>query len=316
MNTLSRDDNGTYYFTPNQTGTSHLGNPIKFTVNDQTVQLTVKVFLQPTAKIISHEIDIADGLVYLNLEAQSNPGFDDSISYKWIFGPGITGEGRALQISFKEAMFQDEIPVTLHVSHEICQAEDSITIPLPQEEPVNTCRVIIQNYFKEKQNFLNQNSTADSVSSLNDQKILEIYTQLKSLYQGALAWSNNPKPHLLLDIIQSADQLLRQIYQYVPETENNQAFRILEEFIRLLWMLILNMVRCNPDIPDNIRSIITGSISFFSRLRPRLIKKFPQLNQNKDFENAVLDFVNNMASQDPAFKKALGTLYKTIQLFK
>ncbi len=316
MNTLSRDDNGTYYFTPYQTGTSHLGNPIKFTVNDQTVQLTVKVFLQPIAKIISHEIDIADGLVYLNLEAESNPGFDDSITYKWIFGPGITGEGRVLQISFKEAMFQDEIPVTLHVSHEICQAEDSIAIPIPQEEPVNSCKVIIQKFFKAKQTFLNQDSTAESVSSLNDPQIPEIYTQLKSLYQGALDWSNNPKPQLLLSIIQSADQLLRQIYQYVPETESNLAFRILEEFIRLLWMLMLNMVRCNPDIPDNIRSIITGSITFFSRLRPRLIKKFPQLNKNKDFENAVLDFVENMATQDPAFKKALGTLYKTIQLFK
>jgi hypothetical protein len=314
---MVKQDEGTskYHFVPRLAPAAHVGKPIGFTVNGQDVSLTVTVFSNPVAKILVPAVTENQAEITIILKAQPNTETEENFEYKWTFGDGSTKEGQETEARFKKAQFDGEIPVKLTVTNGPCTASDSITVPFQGEEPTLSCQEIVEGFITEKQKFLGLETTKASVSKLNNRTINAIYTAVINVFDGAAALSQRPTAARTLTVIQNVDQLIRQIYELNPPANNPAAARVLEEFIRLLMMLMLNLVRCARNIPEDQVNIILENLAAFNISFRSLISKYPELNNRKIFENSVKDFSQNFVSQDAKLGSALAKFIKAILKF-
>ena len=312
-----QDENGDFHFNPSLLPASHHGNPVKFTVNSQPAEVTVIVHRQPVAKILAPEIDYEPGLIYLNLEAEPNPDIEENTIYKWIFPDNTTLEGRTVNIHFKTDLFDGEIPVQLIVTHQICEAEDNISIPIEQEDPEEPpvpCLDVVMGFINERLRFLNLPSTRTAVESMGDGSLFELYQNTIQQFEASLDLMRRPnRARFLLIQINNLNTFLRQVYSFRPRTDNPSALRIVEEFIRMLFMLMLHLVRCDNTIANNIKSVIINHIVFLTRSWPNIIGFYTQLNAENILNNQINEYLDNFESQDEQLKAALEALLKRMQ---
>jgi hypothetical protein len=315
-NAVIRDPSSlAYSFSPSQVPVAQFGKPIGFTVNNQDVPLTVVVFKTPVAKILEPVVDEGPADLSVILKAELNPPDQGNFVYRWTFGDGSSLEGQEIQAHFKKAAFENGISVTLSVTNGPCSSNDAITIPFKGEEPTLTCQEIVAGFITDKQAFLELPATQDAVTKLGNRIINAIYNSAKTVFAGAAASLVRPTPARTLTVIQNADQLIRQIYEFTPPPNIPAAARVLEEFIRLLMLLMLNLVRCGRTIPEEQANIILENIAAFTISVRTLLSKYPELNSQKTLENVVAEFSQNFVSQDARLKPALAKLIKAIRQF-
>lgn len=312
---VQKDTGGKYLFAPSKVISGKLGAAIGFTVNEKDVPLTVTVFKQPVAKILEPVITENRAEIAVSLKAQPNLATEGNFEYKWTFGDGSTKDGLEIETHFKKAGFDGEIPVTLTVTNGTCTATDSITIPFQGEEPTQICQEIVAGFITEKQKFLGLATTQDSISKLNNRTLNALYAAVIKVFDGAAALSQRTTASRTLTVIQNVDQLIRQIYEFNPSSINPAVARVLEEFIRLLMMLMLNLVRCARSIPEDQVNIILENLAAFNISLTTLISRYPELNNKKTLENAVTEYSQNFVSQDAKLKAALTKFIKAIRTF-
>lgn len=311
-------DNGEYLFKPSAVPAAHLGKPIGLMVNDQDVDLTVVVFQEPVAKILKATAETGPHDAVLTLQAEANPGIpEDKINYKWLVGDQYTFEGIVVQAQIKTQHYEDKIPVKLVVTNEICSAEDETTIPIGhEEEPQNNCLEVVEKFISDNRVSLNNRRLVTLIRMMNDPGIATIHGNVINLLNNAADLLKRPRPGSILNLLEQIDKQLLHIYQFSTSSNHPEAIRTLEAFMRGLWMLMLNMVRCFEKIPDNKTALITGHISQFQKMQDKLLKMYPGLNQNKQLENFIEEYDSAFVSQDPGLKKALNVLLQTVKEFK
>jgi hypothetical protein len=292
---VQQDENGKFVFVPSEVISGKFGTAIGFTVNETDVPLTVAVSSNPIAKILE-PCDYRKSRLILQfiLKAQENPAAEGDFEYNWTFGDGSTMNGQEIQAHFKKAQFDGEIPVTLTVTNGPCTSTDSITIPFQGEEPTTTCQEIVTGFIINKQDLLGLPTTQNAIKKLGNRSINAIYASVKNLFDGAASLAQKPTPARILTLLQAIDQQLRKIYELSPPPNNPAAARVLEEFIRLLLMLMLNLVRCFDKIPDDHINLILEHFSALSSSIAKLRKKYPQLNEKNNLENDAKAFCRNL----------------------
>lgn len=315
-NMVKQDENTLkYFFLPSLVAPAHFGNPIGFKVNGEEVPLTVTVFSNPIAKILEPVVTENPADITFILKAQENPAAEGNFEYNWTFGDGSTMNGQEIQGHFKKAQFDGEIPVTLTVTNGPCTSTDSITIPFKGEEPTLTCLEIVTGFIINKQDFLGLPATQNVIKKLGNRSINAIYASVKNLFDGAASLAQKPTPARILTLLQAIDQQLRKIYEFTPPPNNPAAARVLEEFIRLMLLLMLNLVRCFDKIPDDHINLILEHFSALNSSIAQLRKKYPQLNEKNNLENDATAFSQEFVSQDARLKSALSRFVKAIQKF-
>ena len=314
--------NGEYLFKPSAVPVSHRGKPIGFTVNGKEADLTVIVIQQPVAKILKATIGKGSHLTHVSyvitLQAETNPDIpEDKINYKWHIGDQYTFEGMEVQEQINTQSYEDKIPVKLVVTNEICSAGDETTILIEQEEePQTNCREVVEKFVTDSQRSLANRRLVTLIRAMNDPGIVNIHGNVVNLFNNAADLLNRPRPGTIMTLLEQIDKQLLRIYEFSASSTHPQAISTLEVFIRSLWMLMLNMVRCFERIPDNKSALITAHISKFKEMQDNLLRKYPGLNQNKQFENFITEYDNTFVSEDPGLKKALKVLLKSVQHFK
>lgn len=315
-NVVFRDQNTLkYLFNPGLMPATQFSKPIGFTVNGQDVPLTVKVFRKPVARISSVVMQVNRAEIYLKLFAEQNPDAEGDFKYNWTFGDGTTAEGRDIEMLFKRAQFEKEIPVTLVVTNGPCTSTDSSRIPVVDEEQPQTCQEIVAIFIQSKQQALNSKTTQEAISLLGNRSLNAIYAAVINAFDGTATIMVRPTAAKILSQLGVIDNLLRQIYEFGSPQLNPQVIRVLEEFIRMLMMLMLNLVRCATTIPDNQTNVIVEHITAFNQQRSKLVSVFSQLNTMKTLENSIVEFAQNFVSKDPRLTTALNTLVKAVRLF-
>jgi hypothetical protein len=312
---VQKDASGKFVFVPSEVINGKFGTAIGFTVNEKDVPLIVTVFKQPVAKILEPVITENQAEITASLKAQPNPETEGNFEYKWTFGDGSTMDGQEIEAHFKKAGFDGEIPVKLIVTNGPCNATDSITIPFQGEEPAISCQEIVADFITEKQKFLGLRTTQTSISKLSNRTLNAIYAAIINVFDGAAALSQRSTASRTLTVIQNVDQLIRQIYEFNPPPNNPAVARVLEEFIRLLMMLMLNLVRCARNIPEDQVNVILENLTAFNISLTTLISRYPELNNKKTLGNAVTEFSQNFVSQDAKLKSVLTKLIKAIRKF-
>lgn len=111
-------------------------------------------------------------------------------------------------------------------------------------------------------------------------------------------------------------ETLIRIYRFDTANLSEDAVRVLEELLRSLLMLMLNLVRCDKDIAADHRNQIVKNLAMFHEMRSLLMEKYLQLDFGNVLEKEVDQFFNTFISQDATLKKELKTILKDLSVFK
>lgn len=304
-----------YFFNPSLVPSAQFSKPIGFTVNGEDVATTVTVFGKPVAKIEVMDIFVKQADVFLKVRAQQNPPELGDFKYSWTFGDSTTAEGQQVEMQFKRAAFEDAIPVTLVVSNGPCVSSDNTRVKVTDPEQPQTCQEIVNAFIQSKLESLKLKTTQETINALGNRTLNATYVSVINAFEGTAALMVRPTAPRILSQLGVVDNLLRQIYEFGSPQTNPQVIRVLEEFIRMLMMLMLNLVRCVTKIPDDQTNIILEHITAFNQQRSKFVAVFPQLNTRKSLENSLTEFAQNFVSKDQRLASALNTLIKAVRLF-
>jgi hypothetical protein len=112
-----------------------------------------------------------------------------------------------------------------------------------------------------------------------------------------------------------SDTLIR-LYGFQTSNLPEDAVRILEELVRSLLMLMLNLVRCDKTIVADHRNQIVKNLATFHDHRGQMTEKYLQLDFGNVLEKEVDEFYNSFISQETNLKKELKTILGDLKTFK
>ena len=115
--------------------------------------------------------------------------------------------------------------------------------------------------------------------------------------------------------IENIHGLLFQIYNFSSSATSAAIARILEDLLRILLMLMLNMVRCDENINEQGVSMILQNLGMFHEMVSQLIKRYPQLDLKDLLQNEVEEFTVNFRSQFDVLINALKILISDLANF-
>jgi len=319
--TIEKGADGSTFFNPQKVTEGQFGTSVTFTVNgkpsDCAIVVKSPIILGLDFKLNDTEADNFD-VVFINNTDEVKFGKQ---TYLWKFNdgsPDVTKTDTSeFTVTFSKKKLLDQnigvIVVTVTVLNDPCNSAGTLSIEVPKGEVVNECPEMVADIIETKLKELTSPEFVKRVEKVNNPEVQAIYETAVGLLKSSLKILNDPARKL--KIIMKIDDTLRQIYLFKIDSTDPDLPRILEELLRDLLMLILNLVRCDDKINDEIVRIIISNIGMFIELQNQLIEKYPQLDLDNILEIDVIDYAKNFVSQDDHIIGILKALLESLGKF-
>ena len=186
---------------------------------------------------------------------------------------------------------------------------------VPVEENTNECNALVKKFIEEKLVLLKGAGIMRRIRLFRSPEVQALLVETVNHFTAADAL--NPadvagKSRLIMAISETLVRLYGLPTANLPE----DAVRILEELVRSLFMLMLNLVRCDKTIAADHRNQIVKNLAMFHDHRGQMTEKYIQLDFGNILEKEVDEFNNSFISQDTNLKKELKTILEDLKTFK
>lgn len=296
---------------------------ITFTVGGQATNCTI-IVTRPVEMVLSSKIADANTT---KLVIQYSNNTDETIfgkqTYIWNFGNAhadfITDQTGDFKLEFDMellAKFQIKvITATVTLKDDPCNSKGTVNIEVPGIDVEAQCQKLVTDFIAAKISLLRTPDMLKRIQATKNDQLLTIYNNSVDILLKATDVLNSADPNQKSALIENIFGILNQILKFKVNTKIPDMARILEEILRALLMLMLNLVRCDSTINDKDLSMIQRVLEMFHGMTLQLIISYPQLDLQNQLENEVVDFIKNFLSQLDVLITSLNTLIKDLGKF-
>lgn len=301
-----------------------LGKTVTFTVGGLPTGCTIMVYPEIQYKVSGKTAEITNEQLIALFNNQTDESLTGKQTYIWKFEdlhPEYVQEGIGdFKLGFDLMLLRrnkvTEIIAVVTAKEDICNSTPGrVTIKVPVEENTNECNALVKKFIEEKLALLKGADIARRFRLVRSPEVQSLHNDTVNHFTaaGALNPTDIAGKSRLIMII--SETLLR-IYRFDTANLSEDAVRVLEELLRSLLMLMLNLVRCDKDIAADHRNQIVKNLAMFHEMRSLLMEKYLQLDFGNVLEKEVDQFFNTFISQDATLKKELKTILKDLSVFK
>lgn len=296
---------------------------ITFTVGGLPTDCTV-VVTKPVVLVLSSKIAEA-GNAKLVIQFSNNT--DETLfgkqTYIWNFG-NAHAEFRTDQTGEFKLDFDMEVlakfkikVITANVTlkDDPCNSKGTVNTDVPSIDSGSQCKKLVTEFINAEISLLKTPDMLKRVQTTKNTALLAIYNNSVAILSKATAALNSTDPNQKTVLIVNIADLLTQIYSFKISQRIPDIARILEEIMRALLMLMLNLVRCDKTINDKDLSVIRKNLEMFHGSTLQLLISYPQLDIQNKLENEVADFKKNFLSQLATLITSLNTLIRDLDKF-
>jgi hypothetical protein len=313
---VEQNADGNTYFNPQKVNNGQFGTAITFTVNGKPADCSI-VVQSPVSLVLDCQVNDTEtdnfDVVFFNNTDESKSG---KLSYLWKFSdgsPDATQDGAGqFTVTFSKKKLQESgitlINVTVNVLNDPCNSTGTLSFDVPKVQVKDPCISFVTDFIDFRLNLLNSPDFAKRVEKLGSPDVQSFYQTTVELFDASIKIIETNDQARKLKIIIKTDDILQAIYKFKIDSTNPEMPRLLEELLRDLLMLMLNLVRCDDKISDQARQVIISNIRMFHEMRGQLQEKYPQLDLANVLEDDVTDFVKNFVSQDGIILETLKML--------
>lgn len=301
-----------------------LGKPVTFTVGGKPTDCTILVYPEMQYKVGGKIAEITNDELLVLYNNQTDERITGKHTYIWKFedlhpehiqeGTGDVRIGFNLKVLRKNKV--TEIIATVTTKDDICNSSaGKVTVKVPVEENANECNTLVKKFIEEKLALLKGVGMMKRIRLLRSLEVQALLVEAGNHFTAADALKPADvagKSRLIMAI---SDTLIR-LYGFQAANLPEDAVRILEELVRSLLMLMLNLVRCDKTIVPDHRNQTIRNLVMFHEHRGQMTETYLQLDFGNVLEKEVDDFYNSFISQDTNLKKELKTILEDLKTFK
>jgi len=301
-----------------------LGKPVTFTVGGQPIDCTILVYPELQYKVAGKIAEITTDEILILYHNKTDESISGRHTYIWKFGDlraehiqegtGNYRIGFNLKILRRNKV--SEIIATVTAKDDICNSTPgTVSVKVPVEENTDECNALVKKFIEEKLTLLRGAGIIRRIRLFRSPEVQTMLNETVSHFIAADAL--NPadvavKSRLIMVI---SDTLIR-LYGLQTANLPEDAVRILEELARSLFMLMLNLVRCDKTIVADHRNQIIKNLATFHDHLGQMTEKYHQLDFGNVLEKEVDEFYSSFISQDTNLKKELKTILEDLKTFK
>ncbi len=307
-------------FDPSKVLDDKIGQTVTFTLDGALTDCTIIVKKPVDIRLDSRITDSGDGkfsVEFIN-KTDETPGKN---TYLWRFNGDIRDVTKSDLSSFTLEFSRSELKAqgiktilaTVTIPGDPCGSSESLMVDVPAQVVVDTCKDFVLHFIENKAGELKIDS--QTVINLKNRLLSDLYQNAIISLNDAKAAVGNNDQNQKAACIEMIAKLLDKIYQFRLTTDQQEAARVLEKLLRVLMMLMLNLVRCDKEIPGPTFEIIISNLSQFNELWETLMNSYPQLDFGNVLEKDINDYSSSFASQNQDLLRVLGGIIKILSRF-
>jgi hypothetical protein len=301
-----------------------LGKPVTFTVGGKPTDCSIVVYPELQYKVSGKIAEITSEELLVLYNNKTDESISGKQTYIWKFGdlhPEHIQEGTGdFRIAFNLKILRKnkvtEIIATVAAKDDICNSTPgTISVRVPVEENTNECNALVKKFIEEKLTLLKGPGIIRRLRLVRSPEVQALLGEAVNHFTAADALNQADvagKSRLIMVI---SDTLIR-LYGFQTANLPEDAVRILEELVRSLLMLMLNLVRCDKTIVPDHRNQIIKNLATFHEHRGQMMEKYFQLDFGNILEKEVDEYNNSFISQDTNLKKEMKTILEDLKTFK
>lgn len=304
-------------FDPGKVPVDNIGKPITFTLDGALTDCSIIVKKPVDIRLDSRITDSGDGKFSVEFINKTDETLGKN-TYLWRFNGDIRDVTKSDLSSFTLEFSRSELKAqgiktilaTVTIPGDPCGSSETLIVDVPAQFVVDACKDFVLDFITDKAGELKIDS--QTVINLKNSLLSDVYQNaIISLNDAKVAVEKNDQ-NLKAACIEMIAKLLDQIYQFRLTAEQQEAARILEKLLRVLMMLMLNLVRCDKEIPGPTFKIIHFNLSQFNE---KLMNSYPQLDFGNVLEKDINDYSSSFASQNQDLLSVLGGIIKILSGF-
>lgn len=309
-------------FDPSKVPDNQIGKTITFTLDGEATSCVI-VVRKPLTLILAAETKLSDGDAFtVTCSNNTDETLSGENSYAWTFNDGSSevtkGKTQLVKTFSRKALAEQgikTITATVAVLSDPCSSTGSISVEVASQ-PTDTCKDIVLGFITGATTILTSDNFRMRIETIDSPDIHAIYEASLKLLDGATDAVKNDNQSVREKIISEVSVVLQQIYTFKLSSTMPQEYpRILEDLLRLLLMLMLNLVRCDKELSDSSRKAIESSLSMFIEMKERLRVSYPQLDSNNILQQALKEYEATFISQETNIKSRLQDILMILDTF-
>ncbi len=306
---------------------NNLSKTITFTVGGLPTNCTI-VVTQPVEILLSSQfMDTSPDKLFILYKNDTDETIYGKQSYIWNFGDAhpeiIVDNKNEFTLDFDlNILRQLEIGVivgTVTLKDDPCNSTGTVNTDIFNNDTGSQCQDLVMGFINAKISLLKTPEMLNLVKKTSEASknalLLSIYNNSIDILLKAIDVLNSNDPNQKSALIENIFGLLNQIFKFKLNKKFPDIARILEEILRALLMLMLNLVRCDDTINEKDLSMIRNSLETFHGNTLQLTIQYPQLDLQNQLENEVVDFTKNFLSQLEILITSLKTFIKDLGKF-
>lgn len=302
-------------FDPAKVPVTILPATITFTVGGEPTSCTILVTRPVDLLLSSKIVDATTSTLIVQFSNNTNEAVFGKQTYIWDFGIAheqvVSDQTGDFTLNFDlQLLRKNQINViqgVVTLKDDPCQSKGVVNTGVPNINDPAQCQKLVTDFINTKLTLLTSADMQKLVKSTDNSQILAWYSNSVDVLKKSLDVLNSGDPNQKSALIENIVSLLNQILSFQVNPDIPNMARVLEELIRTLLMLMLNLVRCDATISTTDLSMIQRILALFHKMLDQLLKNYPQLDLKNQFETDVTDFTKNFISQ-------LADLIKSLQL--
>jgi len=309
-------------FDPAKVPLAQLGKTITFTLDGEATGCVI-VVQKPFALVLAVVTATAAGDAFtVTYSNSTDEGQGGENSYAWSFNDGssevTTGNSQLVKSFSLKALAEKNITTItaiVTVLDDPCSSSGNVSVAVPSAEPDKTCEEIALGQIAAAQTTLTSEAFKKQLDVVDNSDDIHIFYEraVKFLDAGVQVITNNDQA-TRTKLIAELAVLLRNIYTFkVAATWPKEYFRVLEELLRTMLLLMLTLVRCDEKLLDEDRKAIDTTLSLFLDLRDQLKASYPQLDDQDILQKALAAYDAAFESQDALIKEKLKAMIEFLQ---
>lgn len=307
-------------FDPAKVPAAQLGKTITFTIDGEATACVI-VVRKPLALMLAGTVTGIDGdtlvVTYSNTTDESQSGEN---SYVWSFNDGSSevtrGKAQLVKSFSLDALANKKIKTIIaavSVIDDPCNSAGSVNVEVPSL-PVETCKEIVLGHISASKTTLTSETFRKMVDVVDNTAIRTFYESANTLLDGATRIITDNDTSGRTGLLGELTTLLQKMFGFkVSATMPQEYIRVLEELLRNMLLLMLNLVRCDEKLSDEDHKAVDTVLGWFIETRDRLKTNYPQLDDKDIFEKALAAYDANFISQDEIIKEKLKTIIEFLQ---
>ena len=287
--------------------------PITFTVGGLPTNCTIVVSRPVVLALSSEVLEINGGKLIVRYLNKTDEAAFGKQTYIWNFGLAhpemVTESTDEFKLEFDLVMLRrnkiEVIVAAVTLKDDPCNSRGEVNTEVPKGEVVNECAAFVEEFVRSKTAVLTSSIMVRRVRSTQNTQLLAIYNEALNVLGKIPEALKSTDPNSKTTIIGALHELLLQVYNLNIAARSNEIARILEEILRVLFMVMLTLVRCDNPINERDLSVILKNLETFHGMVSLLREKYPQLDVQNVLENEVEEFARNFKSQSAALLRLL-----------